>query len=516
MIKKEMDTSESSRRIARNTLVLYVRLLFVLAVNFYVSRRVLDLLGVEDYGIYNVVGGFVALFSIFSSSLSSAISRFITFELGRGDRDRLKAVFASSVLIQRIMSLLVFVIAEILGVWFLNHKLNIPSERLEAAHWVLQCSILTFVANLLCVPYNATIIAHERMKTFAYVSILESLLKVGGICLLGFILADHLKGYALFLFILSAFIRMFYGVYSRRNFEECSVRIRWDKNMLKEMAGFAGWNYVGAISALLRDHGVNILLNLFCGPAVNAARGLSSQVNLAVSRFSSGFLTAMNPQITKSYAAGEREYMTTLLFRGAKCSSFLLLIPILPVLMETEPLLAVWLNRIPDHTVSFVRLMLIFTVLDGMSNPLITVLLASGKIRNYQILVGGLRMLNLPLSYLFLYLGFFPEITMLISIALNQCCLFARLYMVRMMIGLSVRLFLKKVYFNMLAVGLISISGSFLLHHVLADIVCGWILVILFCLVSTMLSVWFVGCDTTERRWMREKVWLRMKKQLFA
>ena len=334
------DTSANNKRIAKNTLLLYFRMLFMMAVSLYTSRVVLNALGVEDFGIYNVVGGVVAMFSMLSGSLSAAITRFITYELGKGNQENLKKIFSSSVTIQIGLAILIIVVAEAIGVWFLNMKMNIPDVRITAANWVFQFSILTFAVNLISVPYNASIIAHERMSAFAYISILEAIGKLAIVFLIVISPMDKLIFYAILMCAVALIVRLAYGVYCKRHFEECTYHFIFDRDLLKHMFGFAGWNFIGATSAVLRDQGGNVVINLFCGPAANAARGIAFQVNNAISGFVTNFMTALNPQITKSYAAGDRKYMMTLIFQGARLSFYMLLLLSLPVLINTHYILS--------------------------------------------------------------------------------------------------------------------------------------------------------------------------------
>ena len=316
-----MDTIQSNnKRIAKNTLLLYLRMLFLMAVSLYTSRVVLSALGVEDFGIYNVVGGVVTMFSMLSGSLSAAISRFITFELGKGNLPKLKRIFSSSVTIQIILSAIIILLIETVGVWFLNAKMVIPEVRVEAANWVLQFSAITFVINLISIPYNAAIIAHERMSAFAYISILEALGKLVIAYLITVSPIDRLVFYAILMCAVALMVRLTYGRYCKKHFEECTYHFVFDFALLKRMSGFAGWNFIGASSAVLRDQGGNLVINLFCGPAVNAARGIAFQVNAAINGFVVNFMTALNPQITKQYAMGNRDYMMNLIFKGARFS----------------------------------------------------------------------------------------------------------------------------------------------------------------------------------------------------
>lgn len=499
------DASANNKRIAKNTLMLYFRMLFTMAVSLFTSRVVLNTLGVEDYGIYNVVGGVVSMFSIISGSLSAAISRFITVELAKGDSDKLRKTFSASVTIQLILSLIIIVLIESVGVWFLNAEMVIPAERLDAANWVLQFSIVTFAINLISVPYNATIIAHERMSAFAYISILEVVCKLVIVYLLKVSPIDRLVFYAILMCAVSVLIRFVYGYYCKKHFTECKFSFHFDKDLLKRMFGFAGWNFIGASSAVLRDQGGNIIINLFGGPAVNAARGIAMQVNHAIVGFSNNFITALNPQITKSYATGEHDYMMKLIFRGARFSFYLLLFLSLPVLVSTHYILSVWLGIVPEHSVLFVQLSLIFAMSDSISTPLITAMLATGNIRNYQIVVGGLQMLNLPISYILLRIGCIPETVMIVAIGLSQCCLAARLVMLRTMIGLSARKYLREVYLNVIVVTISAAVLPVLASAVLQESFLDFVMITLLSLMTASISILFIGFNKNEREFAISK-----------
>ena len=499
-------TSDNNKRIAKNTLLLYFRMLFMMVVSLYTSRVILNALGVEDFGIYNVVGGVVAMFTVISGSLSAAISRFITYELGKGDQSKLNKIFSASVTIQLLLSLIIVVLIESVGVWFLNAKMTIPADRVTAANWVLQFSIITFVINLISVPYNAAIIAHERMSAFAYISILEA---IGKLAIAFFIMwspIDKLIYYAILMCTVAVIVRLTYGHYCKKHFTECTYHFHWDKDILKQMFGFAGWNFIGASSVVFRDQGGNIILNIFFGPTVNAARGIANQVNTAITGFVQNFMTALNPQITKSYASGDGEYMMTLIFQGARLSFYMLLLLSLPVLINTHYILVIWLKIVPEHAVLFVRLILIFAMCESISNPLITAMLATGKIRNYQIVVGGLQLLNLPLSYLCLKTGFVPESILVVAIIISLACLFARLYMLRGMIGLSSILYMKNVFLNVLVVALLSAIIPYMLFCYMKETFFSFIIITLIAVLCTLVVEFYIGCNQKERFFVLNKV----------
>lgn len=506
------DSSVNNKRIAKNTLLLYFRMLFLMLVSLYTSRVILNALGVEDYGIYSVVGGVVTMFSMLSGSLSAAISRFITFELGTGNKEKLEKVFSSSVTIQAGIALVIIIIAETAGLWFLNEKMVIADDRMPAANWCFQFSIMTFAVNLISVPYNAAIIAHEKMSAFAYISILEALGKLAIAWCIAINPIDRLVFYALMVAVLSVLIRVIYGVYCKRHFEECTYHFIYDHDLLKKMFSFAGWNFIGSSSAVLRNSGTDIILNLFFGTAVNAARGIAVKMDTVITQFVANFMTALNPQITKSYAAGDSEYMFKLIFKGARYSYYILLLLALPVLLNTHYILVLWLKLVPEHAVLFAQLILILGLSECISNPLITAMLATGNIKKYQIIVGGLQMMNLPVAYLCLYWGAIPESVVLVAIVISQCCLAARLYMLKGMIGLEVKRYMRQVYINVIIVTLVAAIAPGILAAKLTEGFLSFVIITLVAVGSTLMSSFYLGCSKSEREFIIMKAVLQYNK----
>lgn len=497
--------STNNKRIAKNSLLLYVRMLFIMGVTLFTSRVILQALGVEDYGIYNVVGGFVSMFALISNSMTAAIGRFITFELGKGNRSNIGAVFSTSVIIQMTIAMIVVLLSEAIGVWFLNTQMTIPADRIYAANWVFQLSIITFAINLISVPYNATIIAHEHMGAFAYISSLDAVLKLLVAYLIFKSPIDKLIYYAALMCMLSILIRFIYTLYCRKHFQDCKLQWKLDRPLIKEIFGFAGWNFIGAGSGILRDQGVNVLLNIFCGPIVNAARGIAMQVNSAVQHFATSFTTALNPQITKSYAGGDKEYSFKLVFQGSKLAYLLLYIVSLPIIIEAPTILNLWLGEVPEYTIAFVRLVIIYGLTEGISYPLITLMLATGNIRNYQILVGGTQMLNFPLSYLLLKFGASPEYTFVVSIAVALGSLFLRLIMLKRMIELPVIRFMRSVVLKVIVVSLTSFPLPLLSALYLETSITRVLMTTSISVVSVMFSSLFLGCSQKERTFIIEK-----------
>ena len=492
--------SHNTRRIAKNTLMLYVRMLVLMLAGLYASRVVLNALGENDFGIYDVVGGVVAMFTIISGALNSAVSRFMTFELGKEDRSRLGQVYSTAVMIQLALAVVVVVLAEPAGIWFIRNEMTIDPSRIPAAIRVLHFSLASFVINMMSVPQMASITAHEKMSAYAYIGLLDGFLRLGIAFIISRASSDRLVLYAALMAAAVLAVRMAYGIYCRRNFPECRFHMVKDFSLVREMFSFAGWNFIGVSAGVLRDQGGKILINLFAGTAVNAARGVALQLNGAVQGFVTNFMTAVNPQITKSYASGDRGYMYYLISKSSRMSYYLLFILALPVLFNTQYLMDLWLKDVPEHSASFVRLFLIFALSESLSNPLITAQLATGNIRNYQLVVGGLQLLNIPVSYVFLKAGAIPEVTVMVSIAVSQICLFARLYMLKGMIDLPAGDFIRNVYFNVIMVSILASAVPLAVDGMLPDSLPGFIISVAICVCSAALSVLFAGLSRSERR----------------
>lgn len=490
----------NNKRIAKNTLLLYFRMLFLMLISLYTSRVILDALEVEDYGIYNVVGGFVSMFALISAALTSACSRFLNFELGKGDPERQNVVFSTAVTIQWGLAILVAVLSEAIGVWYVNNVMVLPPERLTAANWCFQFSVFNFCMNLITVPYNASIIAHEKMKTFAYVSIFQGLAQLGISFMVYYEPFDRLVFYALMLMILQFLIRYMYQVYCRKHFEECHYRFVLDKPLFKHMLSYSLWHLVGNGASVLKNHGVNLVLNFFFGPAVNAARGLANHVDGAVNQFASNFMMAMNPQITQSYSRGDLNNMFQLVNRGSRFSFYLLFVLALPVIINADYILHIWLKEVPAHTVAFVQLTLISMMISSVSKSLITAQNATGDVRNYQLVVGGILLLNLPLSYLFLFFGMTPEIVVVVSIVVEILAFLARMYMLPFTIKeFKPLLFLRDVIFKCFAVILFAVPVPALTYLYLPENFSTFILNVFVCILSSGLVIYCIGCKSNER-----------------
>ena len=494
------DYREHTSRIAKNTLMLYFRMFFMMLLGLFTSRIVLEALGENDFGIYNVVGGVVAMFTIISGSLTTAVTRFITFEMGRGDNAQPNQVYSAAVCVLAVLSVLVILLVEPIGLWFIDNKMTIDPLRIPAARLVLHFSLFAFVVNLMSVPQMASITAHEKMSAYAYIGVLDGILRFCVALLIRRDVSDRLVLYAMLMSLVVLIVRIAYGIYCRLHFPECRLCPVRQKGLFKEMFSFAGWNFIGSASGVARDQGGNILVNLFSGPAVNAARGVAVQLNSVILSFVTNFMTAVNPQITKSYASGEREYMHSLLRKSSRLSFYLLFVLSLPMLLNADFILALWLKDVPQYTAIFVQLFIIYNLCESISYPLVTAMLATGKIRNYQIVVGGLQLLNLPVSYILLRIGYPPEVTVVVAIAVSQICLAARLFMLKDMIGLSAKAYLSRVYFNVIKVAAVASAVAILVVSWLPE---GTLYSCISIAVSTLiagLSCLFVGCTPSERQ----------------
>ncbi len=510
-----MTASENNKRIAKNTLLLYIRMLFSMAVTLYTSRVVLNTLGVDDYGIYNVVGGVVAMFGFLNTAMSTSTQRYLTFELGKGDFLQLQKVFSVSLSIHFLIAIAILILGETVGLWFLYHKMVIPETRMEAARWVYQFSVLSTMVAIVSVPYNAAIIAHEKMSAFAYISVLEVVLKLLIVYLLMVVSFDKLKLYAALIFVIQLTIRFVYGSYCSRHFQETKFRFIPDKALFKEILGFAGWNLWGNIAGIAFTQGLNILLNMFFGPVVNAARGIAVQVQGAINQFSMNFQTALNPQITKSYATKDYTYMHSLIYRSSKFTFFLLLFFSLPVFIKTNTILTLWLKIVPEHTVVFLRLILCTTIIDAVANPIMVSATATGRVKVYQSAVGGLLLAILPLSYTILKWGEgSPESVFIVHLCICVLAFIIRLWIVRPLIQLSIRSYFRYVILRCALVIALAIPLPILIANALSDTFVHFTTVCAICVVTVFLSSYFIGLNSSERKFVNSKVstvWAKMK-----
>ncbi|WP_353123684.1 lipopolysaccharide biosynthesis protein [Dysgonomonas capnocytophagoides] len=507
-------SSTNNKRIAKNTMVLYFRMLLLMLVSLYTVRIVLKTLGIVDYGIYNVVGGVVSMFVILSSTMATASQRFFAFDIGSNNTDKLKQTFSLTFLLYILISIVVLVLGETLGLWFLNNKMQIPESRIDAANWVYQFAILSFIASLVAIPYNAIIIARERMTIYAYVSIAEVILKLLAVFFLMFIDADKLKLYAVLMFIVSCFVTVTYYIICRKRFIETRYQFFWDKEIFVSLFSFSSWKLIGSLSGLLGNQGLNILMNVFFGPAINAAKGISTQINTVVTSFSNNFYMSVRPQITKAHAENNTDYSIQLMLRSSKFAFFLLLVISLPILFKASFVLNLWLDETTLYMIYFTKLVIIYSLINSLENPLTALVQATGNIRKYEVFVGAITLLVLPISYILYKLGFSPEIAYYIQIGLCIIALFVRLYILRELFSFKVSLYLNKVLFIILLVLIVAIIPPLVISFLWDDNTWfNFIMISIICVLSVLCSVYFIGLESSEKKWMKEFILKKIQKR---
>lgn len=500
------NTSPNNNRIAKNTIFLYIRMLLTMAVTLYTSRVVLDVLGVEDFGIYNVVGGVVTMFAFLNGTISGVTQRYITYELGTGNKEKLKSVFSTAMCIHWLIAILILLLAETIGLWFVYNKLVIPDARMTAAVWVYQLSILSTIVFIISVPYNACIIAHEKMSAFAYISIVEVLLKLIVVIILKYFEFDKLIFYAILIFAVQLIIRLIYNEYCKCHFEEANYQFCMNHKIAKSMLGFTGWSLFGGFASVGMGQGVNILLNIFFGPSVNAARAIAMQVDGAVSSFCQNFQMAMNPQIIKNYASKKLENMHDLVFASSKFSFFLLLLLSLPIIIKTKYILELWLMNVPDHAVAFLKITLLIALINSLATPLMTSANATGKIKKYQVVCGLLLLIIIPLSYFTLKLGGKAEIVFLIHLFIVAVTQIFRILIVGRLISMSLIKYLHNVILPVIKVTIIGSCLPILVASLISNNLYGFILVCLCSSVSILFTAYFLGINSKEREFLVQKL----------
>lgn len=501
-----MSSVSNNKRIAKNTLVLYIRMLFTMAVSLYTSRVVLATLGISDYGIYNVVGGIVVMFGFLNNSMSSATQRYITFALGKNDTEKLKKTFTTALQIHTLIAAIVVILSETIGLWFLYNKMQIPQDRMTAAFWVLQCSIISTAIMIVSVPYNSGIIAHEKMSAFAYISIVEVVLKLIIVYLLTIFPVDKLVLYAFLLLAVQILIRFCYTIYCHHHFEETTYQHVWDRGLFKEMTNFAGWSIFGNLSAILFTEGLNMLLNVFFGPFVNAARGIACQVQGAIQQFVGNFQTALNPQITKTYAQGDLASMHQLMYRSARFSFFMLFILALPVLFETHFILKLWLKDVPPDTVVFLRIMICTSLIYTIANPMVIANQATGKVKKYQMVCGSILLMILPISYILLRIGCPAYTVFIVHFGIEFTAQIARMIMLRPLINIGIHDYIRNIYAKISLVVVVATIIPGVIYFNLDDTIARFFIVCLISALSVVITAYTLGLTRHERQFVTQKV----------
>ena len=497
----------NNKRIAKNTLLLYVRMLFMMVIGLYTSRVILDKLGEVDFGIYNVVGGFVTMFAVISGAMTSATQRFLSFEIGKGKEGNVKGIFSTMVYIHLFLALVILFLGEVVGVWFLNAHMNFPVGRYEAANWVFQLSLLVFILNVINVPYNGALIAYEKMSAFAYFSIFDAIFKLAICYVITLTPFDKLIVYAALMALIQIALLLMYFFYCKNKFKECKFTGKFNKEYGRNVGSFVSWNLIGSLAGIAKEQGVNVVLNMFFGPAVNAARGLSVQVKTAVSNFAMGFFTAVRPQIVKSYAAGDTSRFTELIFNSGKFTFFLLWLICLPVMLRIDNILLFWLGNVPDWTAQFVIWILIFNLINcSFCDPMWQGIQAIGELKKYVAIGSFIYFLAFPITWIAFKFNGSPLLAFQILVLVRICYFIITTLIFRKYSYFSLYKYAQSVLSPVLKVVIVSLILSFLINEVMPY---DFISTVIVCLLTVFLvgfSIYIVGLNLNERVLLLETI----------
>lgn len=510
------NNADSNKRIARNTFFMSARMVFVLLISLYTTRVVLKVLGVEDYGVYNVVCGFVMLFSFLNTSMSNGIQRFFNYEYGKNGPEGANRVYVTALLIQLLLGVLIVVLTESFGLWYLHNKMVIPVERMYAAEWIFQFSIASFLIIIMQVPYTAAVMAHEKMDYYAFVSILDAVLRLIIVLVLPYIKADRLIMYGFALLMMRGLEFLLYFIYCKKKFVEIhipKITTGTNKQLFRSMLGFSGWNLFGSFSNMMRDQGINLIMNLFFGPIVNAARGVAMQVNSGVTGLVSSILTPVRPQVVQSYARGEMDRVMHLTYTISKFSLFFLLMLSLPLCVEIDFILSIWLGEnIPQHTQAFIIIILLTSAILIPMSSQAALVHASGKMRNYQVIGSTVKILSVPISYFMLKAGYAPEWALWMVLLFDLIGLIVGMFIIRTLMPFHIWDYTKKVFLPVIPIAILSFAPCWLLHINMSNGIIRFIIVLM---VSTIVSgclIYLTGMTKEEKILIRQLLNNRIKR----
>ena len=506
-----VETANNNKRIAKNTAYMYVRMFITMLIGLYTSRAVLSALGFDDYGLYNVIGGIIAMFGFINGALTSTTSRYITFYLGKNNVSRLQEVFSTAFYIHVAVAIIIIILGETIGLWYVCEKLVIPEGRYTATLWLYQFTIVSTAANIISVPFNASIIAHEKMSAFAFIAVVDAVLKLCIAISLSYVTFDKLIYYGAMILAVQLLDNGIYWIYSAKRFEGVRIRKVFDKLMLKEMFGFTGWNIFGSFSYIFFTQGVNLILNFFCGTAVNAARGIAVQVDGLVRQFAMNVQTAINPQIIKSYAQGENERFFSLIFASSRYCFYLIFLIALPIFLESDFLLTLWLKEYPEHTVNFLRITLIVVTLETLVTPMFTANLASGKVKIYQIVISIISLLFIPITFLAIRFTKIPEIVFVCTLLMTIVEIIARIFIVHRQVGLPRRKYVRSVLLNVSIVAAVSAVIPVLVHLNMPEGFVRFLVVGIVCVFSVGTVAYFIGINQKERMFVNTFISSKVK-----
>lgn len=509
-----MSQNKNNKRILKNTLFLYVRILFMIVITLYTSRIVLETLGIIDFGIYNVVASIVTMLGFISGAMTSSTQRFLSFELGRGDNKSLKNTFLMSVNINIILTFILSVLIIIIGNWFINNQLNIPPDRLLPATWAFHCSIISFCFTVISIPYISNIIAHERLNVFAVISIIDAIMKLFILFIIEKSQYDKLDFFSSLMALISFITASLYILYNRLTFSITKYKFYWDNLLFKKLLSYTGWNFFGALAGVCSNQFTNILLNIFFGPAINASKAIASQINSAIYGFVSSIQLSMNPQIVKTYSKNETNRTRDLIFIGSKYSYYFILLISAPILFKIDYILGLWLITIPSYTAIFSNLVIIESLIASISNSLMSACNATGKIKLYQIIVGTIILCNIPFSFIALHRGAPPETVYYISITLSALSLVARIFIIRKIDKHLLVNFEKTVILKIIIVSFLSFTTVYYLNLFISDNFIGLIFLYSLSSASIIAFIWLMGTEKNERKYISNLIKTKLHKHL--
>lgn len=501
------ERADNNKRIAKNTVFLYLRTLVVMCVTLYTSRVILLSLGVEDFGIYNLVAGITASFSFLNGTLADATQRYITFELGKGKNGSVGKIFSTCILLHIALSVIVVILLEPVGIWFINNKLQIPAGRMIAAMWVFQFMIVQMVVSFISVPYNALIIAHEKMSAFAMISVSDAFMRLGiAYALMACENYDKLIVYSALMFCVQLILQSVYIIYCKTKFRDVKYVFSIEKQLVREMGGFASWTIIGNLAYICVTQGLNLLLGVFFQPFVNAARGIAVQVQTAVNTFVKNFQTAINPQITKNCASGQIDEMISLIFRSSRFSFFLIMLPIIPLLFEADLILNVWLTEVPPYTTVFLKLILLSSWVNCLGNPLAVASKATGNIKMFELFAASIKLLVLPIAYVGLKMGLSPISVFVVQLVIEVIALISNIIVTNHLIQFTISAYVKSVLSKVLIVAILAILVPLVIKIFMED---SWLRFFIICPLSVIWSMILIikfGLEKSELQFILEKL----------
>ena len=512
---QNMNQSENNKRIAKNSLFMGIRMVIVLAITLYTSRVILRVLGVEDYGVYNVVAGFVSMFGFFNSSLSNGIQRFYNYELGKNGVDGARRVYNMAMLIQILLAIIIVLPTELIGIWYLHNKMVIPEGRMFAAEWIFQLSLLTFVLHIIQVPYTAAVMAHERMDFYAVVSILNVLVSLGAVFLIPYLKGDALILYGILTTFIALITLLLYLLYSKRNFKEIVIERTFRSSLFKEMLSFSGWNIFGTLGHMLKDQGVNLILNFFFGPIVNAARGIANQVNGGLQSFVANITIPVRPQVVQSYSKGDLNRSLTLTYTISKLSCYFLLLMALPIMLEIDFVLKVWLgNNVPEYTSVFVVIMVLNAFVLNLNSAVSGLVHASGKMRVYQLCGGTISIVSVVVVYIAMLIWNIPSIALIVLLVLDFIRQIVALLVLKNIINeFSLKKYVNEVVIPLIIVALLAMMLPMLIHHCMSESIMRFCVVLILSVLTVGGSIYTIGLNQVEKNLVKQLL-INIRKKL--